>query len=269
MSTLTLNSLLALTLASATVPVPAQFSRLPQGPNSPASAQQTRATAVPATAPTTVAPAAPAQPTYDRPAMAPARRATVLFNKGELTINAANSSLNQILQDAARAANMKITGGVSDERVFGNYGPGTPLEVITSLLDGTGANVMFVEGEGGQSSELILTTRNGAPTPPNPNASQQQDAADNSDPNSPVMPPPSIASPIPAPPAGGAYDQAPPMPDPDTNQSTPQPAPMQQSESNVADPNSANGAKTPQQIYDELMKLRQQQQQQNPNQQPQ
>jgi hypothetical protein len=184
----------------------------------------------------------------------PSHRATVNYTGGQLSIVATNSSLNQILRDISRTAGITITGGVAEERVFGNYGPGTPSEVLNDLLDGTGSNMLFVQGVGGGKSELVLTTRTGGPTPPNPNASRF-DAED----APPPQPPP---APTPAAQETHAADNNPPTPSP-SDSSTPAPATTNSSSGDSSSSSDqSNGAKTPQQIFDELMKLRQQQQNQ-------
>jgi hypothetical protein len=65
---------------------------------------------------------------------------------------------------------MAVKGDVVDERVFGTYGPAAPAEVLSNLLKGTGSNMMVVAGSSRAAAELILTPKQGAPTPPNPNA---------------------------------------------------------------------------------------------------
>lgn len=94
--------------------------------------------------------------------------ADVTYANGLLTIAADNSSLNQILREIARQTGMKITGSVGDERVFGRYGPSTPARVLASLLDGTGSNMLLRETASNAPAELILTPREGGPTPPQP-----------------------------------------------------------------------------------------------------
>jgi hypothetical protein len=96
--------------------------------------------------------------------------ADVTYASGLLTISADNSSLNQILREIARQTGMKITGSVSDERVFGRYGPSTPARALASLLDGTGSNMLLRETASNAPAELILTPRQGGPTPPQPTA---------------------------------------------------------------------------------------------------
>jgi hypothetical protein len=101
--------------------------------------------------------------------------AQVGYSHGQLVVDADNSSLNQILHEIARVTGMKITGSVADGRVFGKYGPGAPTGILESLLDGAGVNVLLRETATGAPAELILTPRNGPPTPPNPAAQQAQD----------------------------------------------------------------------------------------------
>jgi hypothetical protein len=100
----------------------------------------------------------------------PARRASVSYSAGVLTIRADDSSLNQILREVASLTGMTITGGVAEERVFGNYGPANPSTVLSSLLGGTGSGVLLREGPHGAIVELILTPHGGAtvPGPSNP-----------------------------------------------------------------------------------------------------
>lgn len=224
------------------------------------------ASTLPSTVPTGAA-AAPADvsPATPPPAVqAPAQRAQVSFNNGQLSVTASNSSLNQILRDVSRATGIKITGGIVDERVFGNYGPDTAQNVLAALLDGTSTNMLLVGGSTDLSPELVLSPRTGGVTPPNPNARQYD--ANNDD--APPQPGPEM---IPQPQPGAQSQPAPVQPAPqaiapagerDTN-TVPAPATTYSPASGDAgqQQQSPNGVKTPQQIFDELMKLRQQQQQ--------
>lgn len=167
--------------------------------------------------------------------------AKVTYAAGKLTVSADNSSLNQILEEIAGKTGMKITGGVVDERVFGQYGPDVPSKIVDALLDGTGSNVLLVQATSTTPAELILTPRNGGPTPPDPNAAAraEREAAQ-------FPPPPRPEYPLPAPHA---------------------PAPAANAEGNPsgarpATPESPNAVKTPQQIFEQLQRIRQQQQQQ-------
>ncbi len=105
-------------------------------------------------------------------------RAQVHCEAGQLTVRADNSSLNGILQQISRCTGMKITGGVLDQRVFGNYGPAASGTVLATLLDGTGSNILLRETAADQPAELILTPRTEGPTPPSPNATPDDDPDD-------------------------------------------------------------------------------------------
>jgi hypothetical protein len=180
-------------------------------------------------------PPTPAAPLPLLPSQQPPHRAEVTYTDGKLLISASNSSLNQILHEISRQTSMKITGGVTDERVFGQYGPDIPSKILTLLLDGTGSNMLLLQATTTAPAELILTPRQGGPTPPNPNASQD-DAADvpPSRPQYPISNQPQGNTP----PFGSGQSQSP------------------------------NAVRTPQQIYEQLQRMRQQQQQQPQQQQP-
>lgn len=159
----------------------------------------------------------------------PQQPAHITYANGQLTVAASNSSLNQILRDIASETGMKITGGVADERVFGQYGPAVPSKVLGDLLDGTGSNMLLVHATAATPAELVLTPRLGGVTPPNPNAYHDD------------LPPPRPQYPIvpPVNPRGGPANTGPVPP--------------------------SNGVKTPQQIYEQLERMRQQRQQQQSN----
>ncbi|HEY4356683.1 MAG TPA: hypothetical protein VGN16_13110 [Acidobacteriaceae bacterium] len=124
---------------------------------------------LPATAPTANTLPAPiaATPVPQADAV-PRHRARVTYNSGLLNVEANNSSLNGILRDIAMVTGMKITGGVADQRVFGNYGPAEPSTILATLLDGTGSNMLLRETAGNGPAELILTPRGGGASPPSP-----------------------------------------------------------------------------------------------------
>jgi hypothetical protein len=212
------------------------------------------ASALPVTSPTAIPVPPPPTPAESAP-----HRAIVSYVDGRLTISGSNSSLNQILREVSRLAGITISGGVAEERVFGDYGPAEPAEVLGKLLDGTGSNMLFVAGEGGRASELILTPRTGGPSPPNPNAARFDQSDSEEAPQQLASPPaplpesqsrPASENPVaaPIPPSKADSENAPQAPAP----TTAQPADSTQQ--------SPNGVKTPQQIYDELMRLRRQQQ---------
>src|ERR1700722_9822762 len=219
----------------------AQTPPTPQA-TSPASPQQS---ALPATSPT----ATPAPPPIPlTPAQLPPKPAKITFAPGVLSISADNASLNQILRQIGTDTGMKITGGVSDERVFGESGPAPPDQILSALLDGTGSNMVLVHRDGDAPAELILTPRQGGPTPPSPSSAVFNDSSEPRE-----TPSVQAAHPVPEPP-GPANQVNPPT---STGASTGTPP------TDSSQPESPNGVKTPQQIYEQLQRMRQQQQQQS------
>jgi hypothetical protein len=208
------------------------------------------AAGTPTTLPATP-PSAPPTPTVPElpptPAQLPAHPADVSYTNGTLSVSATNSSLNQILRDISRQTGMKITGGVVDERVFGQYGPAPAAQVLAMLLDGTGSNVLLVQSGGPAPTELILTPRQGGASPPNPNAAAMDDPDQSDD-----IPKQSFQ------PGQGPYRSSPNRGGPPNGQPVEYPA-----SETTRQPDSPNGVKTPQQIYDQLQRMRQQQQQQH------
>jgi len=221
--------------------LPAQSPRPPQA-KPPASTPAS--STLPATPNTTPEP--PSVPLT--PSQRPPQRAQVTYADGTLSVAADNASLNQILRLIASDTGIKITGGVTEERVFGQYGPADPTQVLAALLDGTGSNMIFVHHDGAAASELILTPRQGGPTPPNPHAAAYNDRSEPDEgPSQSMQPRPS----------------APPQVNPVIPPVNPGTAPGA-SPTNSSQPDNPNGVKTPQQIYEQLQRMRQQQQQSNP-----
>ena len=157
----------------------------------------------------------------------PAGEAQIVFTGDTLSIRADNSSLAAILHQVAGKSGMQIEGLSGDERVFGTFGPGAPRDVLADLLNGTAYNLVLLGDLGdGAPRQLILTpaTHAGAAPPP-PAATTTIDEAANEP--EPEVPPPQPE----VPPAG----------------TTPPPTP---------------GVKTPQQLFEQLQKMRSAQQQQ-------
>jgi hypothetical protein len=153
----------------------------------------------------------------------PAQDAQIVFANGNLSIHADNSSLAAILHQVASNSGMKIEGLGSDERVFGNFGPGTPRDVLADLLVGTAYNqVLLGDLSNGAPRELILSPTRGGVTAASsaPPVSTNANTDDN-EPEAVEAPPP----PPPEPPAG----------------STQQPPP---------------GVRTPQQLFEQLQQMR-------------
>jgi hypothetical protein len=151
-----------------------------------------RAQTLPAMPPTAqpgqVPPGAPSIPTA---AANPPLHAEVIYANGQLQIRADNSSLNQILRSISHVTGLKITGGVEEQRVFGNYGPAPLSTILATLLDGTGSNILLLGGSAGTPPELVLTSRTGGAEPPGPNSPAYAMYDDNNDHASRVPPTPS------------------------------------------------------------------------------
>jgi hypothetical protein len=108
--------------------------------------------------PAAVTPPPPELPKW--PASDPAAEASVVWDSHGLRINAANSSLQQILKDVSMATGAKVDGMAADQRVFGVYGPGQARDVLSQLLQGSGYNVIMIGDQGeGTPRQILLTQR--------------------------------------------------------------------------------------------------------------
>ena len=185
--------------------------------------------------------AAPQAPPATAPSVLdhPAQPAKVSLTSGKLTVEADNSSLSEILHQVSHAGGMKIEGlqaSGSDQRIFGSYGPGAPRDVLSELLDGSGYNVMMLgQTPAGVPRELALTKRTTGGPSPQPQASNDAQDDDNDDFVQPTQ----------------YQDERPNI--------APQPGP----------PEMRNGVRSPQQILQELQRMREEQQQQPQQQQDQ
>jgi hypothetical protein len=193
----------------------------PSVPLQPTPARHAHLNAVSSTAPAEPAapPPPPNWPINDTPTPASVRLDTT-----GLRIDATNSSLKQILDDIASATGTRVEGFNQDQRVFGSFGPGRPRDVLAQLLQGSGYNIVMIGDQGtGAPRELVLSGRKTGSGAPQPNARPAQD--DNDD---------------------DAYD----------NQIDTQPPPPPQVDPPARFP--PEGARTPQQIQQELQQRQQQ-----------
>ncbi|MFC5865575.1 hypothetical protein ACFPT7_24935 [Acidicapsa dinghuensis] len=100
-------------------------------------------------------PVIPDWPANDKPVAA-----AVNWNGKELSIDAKNSSLNQILADVSTATGLKVEGQSGDQRVYGTYGPAPARDVLNQLLDGSDYNMVMVGDSGyGTPTELVLSRK--------------------------------------------------------------------------------------------------------------
>ena len=74
---------------------------------------------------------------------------SVDFAGGMLTIHANNSTLSEILFQIQKktGAEIAIPSGTEQDRVAADFGPGTPSEVLSQLLNGSGLNFVVVGSE--------------------------------------------------------------------------------------------------------------------------
>jgi hypothetical protein len=100
-------------------------------------------------------PETPKWPAFDKPA-----EASVVWDSHGLSIDAKNSSLEQILKDVSTVTGAKVEGMTADQRVFGDYGPGKARDVLSQLLQGSGYNVLMVGDQGqGTPRQILLSVR--------------------------------------------------------------------------------------------------------------
>jgi hypothetical protein len=122
-------------------------------------------------------PAAPEMPKW--PANEKPAEAAITWDSKGLRIEAANSSLQQILHDVTTATGVEVEGFDADQRVFGTYGPGPARDVLGLLLQGTGYNVMMIGDQGqGTPREVVLSSRHGGGVHP---AASSPDSDDDDD----------------------------------------------------------------------------------------
>jgi hypothetical protein len=167
-----LASLFALAFAAAAIPAqtPAPVPVPANTPTPHKAHPHKRSAAVPAqpvlppVAPAPATPPAPVVPQW--PVNEKPEDATVTWDSRGLSINASNSSLQQIMTEVATTTGAKIEGIDKDERIFGAYGPGQPREVLSQLLEGSGYNILMIGDQGhGAPRQILLTARRSGDTP--------------------------------------------------------------------------------------------------------
>jgi hypothetical protein len=156
-------------LAGAVFAVPFLAAQTPAAP-SPATAQPHKphhkahsvaAHPSPEAAPAPPQPVTPNWPINDQPAPA-----TIAWNSSGLRIDAANSSLQQILSEVSTATGARVKGFGADERVFGNYGPGPLRDVLSQLLQGSGYNLLMIGDQAhGAPLQIVLSARQSGNAP--------------------------------------------------------------------------------------------------------
>ena len=183
----------------------------------------------------------------------------VSFQNGELTIDATNSTLSQVLRavQSRTGAAIDIPGGAGNERVAGRLGPGQPRDVLNALLNGSKFDyvILGVTGNPGAVQKVILTPRQGGATTtaqsnnppqqmpddesPGDEATPVADAAENEYQNPDQPPPPPGGFRHPMMPPGGQVDPG----------------------AAFGNGQTQNGPKTPEQLMQQMQQQQQQQQQ--------
>ena len=91
----------------------------------------------------------------------PAVKPHVTFTNGQLTIDAPNSTLSDVLSGVHQATGATLDGPTPTERVAIRLGPGSPGEVITALLEGTAYDYIIL-GETGHPNVISRIVLNPA-----------------------------------------------------------------------------------------------------------
>lgn len=181
----------------------------------------------------------------------------VTFAGGQLTIDAPNSRLSDVISAVRRATGTTFEGATSDERVAVKLGPGASRDVITALLHGSRLDYIIVAADKDPSQAqrvLLMQSSGGGPQPgtvaqgpPRPNQPVNQGDPDMGDEptNTDEIPDQTVTEPPPSNTNNAEIE----------NQNNQQ----NQQENNQ---NQQQQPKTPEQLLQELQQLQQQQQQQ-------
>jgi hypothetical protein len=126
-------------------------------------------------------PEPPKWPVNDAPT-----KPSVTWDSSGLKIEANNSSLHDILNEVSVDTGAKVEGIGSDERVFGEFGPGNTRDVISQLLHGSSYNVLMIGDQGaGTPRQIVLSTRHSGSNQPRANSPMAQDQPDEDVPDQP------------------------------------------------------------------------------------
>jgi hypothetical protein len=145
----------------------------------------------PLPAPVAATPPAPELPKW--PANEKPVPAAITWDSQGLRIDAANSSLEEILMDVATLTGAKLEGFDADQRVFGAFGPGPARDVLSQLLLGSGYNVMMIGDQGqGTPRRIVLSSRHagGAQPAATPAPASSDEDAETEEQQQPQNPPP-------------------------------------------------------------------------------
>jgi hypothetical protein len=202
---------------------------------------------------------APVQPTPPpaTPEQGPSSPPRVTFQAGQLTIEARNSTmgdvLNAVKQKTGAAVDMPAA---SSERVVGRFGPGAPRDVMAQLLNGSHYDYVLLgsPADPGALKKIVLIARAAGPEP----APSQQPAAQLYQQNQNLQAVPDVEADQNASDDNTPEVQQQPEEEPPPPQEQAQPDQSQQEQGQPGQP----VVKTPEQLLRELQQQQQQQQQQ-------
>jgi len=115
----------------------------------------------------------PAPPSLT-PEQMPSGPVVITYGNGELTIQALNSELGDVLRTVSRETGALIeVPGEAKERVFGEFGPGPIANVLASLLNGSHFNyVMMGRADNPRALARVILTSKPADIAPGKNQAQ-------------------------------------------------------------------------------------------------
>ena len=123
----------------------------------------------------------------------------VQFAKGQLSIHAGNASLSEVLYQIQKktGAEIAIPAGTEQEPVAGDFGPASPNEVLTELLNGSQLNFVVIGSDVDPNvlHSLILSRKGADADPPAPFAQNSTPTAE----DTPADNPEPAAAPAPLP----------------------------------------------------------------------
>jgi hypothetical protein len=131
----------------------------------------------------------PAQPVVLPPSQTPPSPPRISYAGGKLTVVANNATLDDVLTGVGKAIGAHMEGGGSQgvERVFGQFGPASPSQVLNTLLVGSRYDFILVGSAESPDSVrvIILSASSGESTQsaqfaPVPSAAQNANLADSS-----------------------------------------------------------------------------------------
>ena len=178
----------------------------------------------------------------------------VSYQNGLLTIDSRNATLSQVLRSVQTqtGASVDMPSGAGSERVVASLGPGKPKDVLAALLNGSKFNYVILgdaKNSGGVQKIILLSKNSSAGD--NAAATNAQNTNRPPSPSQAIEPPEDEYSP----PEQETENQNQPMPGQPGNEG------MSPDGMTLAPGQNAAGARTPEQMLQELQRMQQQQQQ--------